>query len=190
MKKSVKLLFVFILAIGLFYPTSNDTASAAFSYKKGDILITDRTSSKGVTGHTAIYIGNGQVLHTSGWKKEPHPTVMTVKKWEERYKKRVKVLRYKSSKVASKAADQAVKAFKGKKIGYKITTNPKNISKTYCSELVWYSYWKAGVTYKISHYSGKNGKTTWIVPAIIMPYEFLETKDYKKNGFTLVDKKY
>ena len=54
MKKITSLLFSFTLAIGLFYPTNNDTASAAFSYKKGDILITDRTSSKGVTGHTAI----------------------------------------------------------------------------------------------------------------------------------------
>ena len=190
MKKIASLLFSFTLAIGLFYPTQQDTASAAFSYKKGDILITDRTSSKGVTGHTAIYIGNNQVLHTSGWKSEPYPTVMTLSKWVKRYDKRVKVLRYKSSKVAGKAADQAVKAFKGKKIKYSITTNPKNISKTYCSELVWYSYWKAGVTYKISHYSGKNGKTTWITPAVIMPYDYLDSKDFKKNGFTLVDKKY
>lgn len=190
MKKHVLLLFTFVLAIGLFYPTNNDTASAAFSYKKGDILITDRTSSKGVTGHAAIYIGGGKVLHTSGWKSEPYPKVMTVKKWEKRYDKRVKVLRYKSSKVASKAADKAVKAFKNKKIKYAVTTNPKNISKTYCSELVWYSYWKAGVTYKINHYSGKNGKTTWIVPAVIMPYDYLDSKDIKKNGFKLVDKKY
>ena len=190
MKKIALLLFSFTLAIGLFYPTNNDTASAAFSYKKGDILITDRTSSKGVTGHTAIYIGKNQVLHTSGWKSEPYPKVMSLSSWLKRYDKRVKVLRYKSSKVAGKAADQAVKAFKNKKIKYSITTNPKNISKTYCSELVWYSYWKAGVTYKISHYSGKNGKTTWIVPTVIMPYDYLDSKDFKKNGFTLVDKKY
>ena len=190
MKKIALLLFSFTLAIGLFYPTNQDTASAAFSYKKGDILITDRTSSKGITGHTAIYIGKNQVLHTSGWKSEPHPKVMSLSSWLKRYDKRVKVLRYKSSKVAGKAADQAVKAFKGKKIKYSITTNPKNISKTYCSELVWYSYWKAGVTYKISHYSGKNGKTTWITPAVIMPYDYLDSKDFKKNGFTLVDKKY
>ena len=53
-------------------------------YKKGDILITERTSSKGITGHVAIYIGNGKVLHTSGWKSEPHPKVMTIKKWSKR----------------------------------------------------------------------------------------------------------
>lgn len=190
MKRIGKLLFVFVLAIGLFYPTNKDTASAAFSYKKGDILITDRTSSKGVTGHAAIYIGNGQVLHTSGWKSEPYPKVMTISKWLKRYDNRVMVLRYKSATVAGKAADQAVKAFKGKKIKYAVSANPKNISKTYCSELVWYSYWKAGVTYKISHYNGKNGKTTWIVPAVIMPYEYLKSKDIKKNGFALVDNKY
>lgn len=190
MKKITALLFSFTLAIGLFYPTNKDTASAAFAYKKGDILITDRTSSKGITGHTAIYIGKNQVLHTSGWKSEPYPKVMSLSSWLKRYDKRVKVLRYKSSKVAGKAADQAVKAFKSKKIKYSITPNPKNISKTYCSELVWYSYWKAGVTYKISHYSGKNGKTTWIVPTVIMPYDYLDSKDFKKNGFTLVDKKY
>ena len=190
MKKSISLLFSFVLAIGLFYPTSNDTASAAFSYKKGDILITDRTSSKGVTGHAAIYIGDGKVLHTSGWKSEPHPKVMTLKKWSKRYENRIKVLRYKNSKTAAKAANMAVKYFKNKKIKYAVTANPKNISKTYCSELVWYSYWKAGVTYKISHYSGKNGKTTWITPSVILPYDYLDSKDFKKNGFKLVDKKY
>ena len=102
-EKQAKLLLVFVLAIGLFYPTNNDTASAAFSYKKGDILITDRTSSKGVTGHAAIYIGGGKVLHTSGWKSEPHPKVMTIKKWSKQDDNRIKVLRYKNSKTATKA---------------------------------------------------------------------------------------
>ena len=190
MKKQAKLLLIFVLAMGLFYPTTKDSASAAFSYKKGDILITDRTSSKGITGHAAIYIGNNQVLHTSGWKSEPYPKVMSLSSWLKRYDKRVKVLRYKSAKVAGKAADQAVKAFKNKKIGYRVTTNPKNISKTYCSELVWYSYWKAGVTYKLNRYAGKTGKTTWHVPTIITPYDYLDSKDIKKNGFSLVDKKY
>ena len=190
MKKRALLLFSLVLVISLFAPMGGESASAAFSYKKGDILITDSTSSKGITGHTAIFIGGGKVLHTSGWKSEPYPTVMKIKDWEKRYKKRVKVLRHKNAKTAAKAADQAVKAFKGKKIKYLITTNPKNIKKTYCSELVWYSYWKAGVTYKISHYSGKNGKTTWITPATILPYDYLDSKDFKKNGFKLVDKKY
>lgn len=167
MKKQAKLLLIFVLAIGLFYPTNQDTASAAFSYKKGDILITDRTSSKGITGHVAIYIGDGKVLHTSGWKSEPHPKVMTVKKWSKRYNNIIKVLRHKNSKTAAKAASMAVKHFKDKKIKYSITTNPKNISKTYCSELVWYSYWKAGVTYKLNRYTGKTGKTTWHLPTII-----------------------
>lgn len=189
MKKIVLLLFSVVLVTSLF-PTSNNTASAAFSYKKGDILITDQTSSSGITGHTAIFIGSGKVMNMSGWKSEPHPRVMTIKEWEKRHKKRVKVLRYKSAKVASKAADQAVKYFKGKKIKYQITTNPKNISKTYCSELVWYSYYKAGVTYKLNRYTGKTGKTTWHVPSVIMPYDYLDAKDIKKNGFTLVDKKY
>ena len=84
MKKQDKLILVFVLAIGLFYPTNNDTASVAFFYKKGDILITERTSSKGITGHAAIYIGGGKLLHTSGWKSEPHPKVMTIKKWSKR----------------------------------------------------------------------------------------------------------
>lgn len=190
MKKIASLLFSFTLAIGLFYPTNNDTASAAFQYKKGDILITDRTSSKGLTGHVAIYIGNNKVLHTSGWKSEPVPKVMTLSKWLKRYDKRVKVLRHKNTKTATKAANMAVKYFKDKKIKYAITTNPKNISKTYCSELVWYSYWKAGVTYKLNRYTGKTGKTTWHVPTIIKPYDYLDAKDIKKNGFTLVDKKY
>lgn len=61
----------------------------------------------------------------------------------------------------------AVKYFKGKKITYWISENQKNINKTYRSELVWYSYWKAGVTYKIPAASLKG----WKYPSVIRPYD-------------------
>ena len=191
MKKFISLLFTLVLVTGLFTPMSNHTAEAAFSYKKGDILITNETSSKGILGHAAIYVGNGKVLHTSGWKSEPYPKYMTIKDWEGRYKKKVKVLRYKNAKTASKAADQAVKYFKGKKkIPYGFTPAPTNMYKTYCSQLVWYSYYKAGVSYKTWIYNSKQDKHFWQVPSLIKPYQFTDYGNYSKNGFKLVDSKY
>jgi len=86
------------------------------------------------------------------------------------------VLRHKNSKTAAKAASMATKYFKDKKIKYSITANPKNISKTYCSELVWYSYWKVGVTYKLNRYTGKTGKISLHLPTIIKQYDYLDAK--------------
>lgn len=187
MKRTVKFLLSFVLVISLFYPLSSSETEAAFKYKKGDILITDTTSSKGVLGHSAIYIGDNKVLHTSGWKKEPYPTIMSLKNWTKRYKERVKVVRYNDSKKAEKAADMAVKYFKDKKIKYKVTENPKDIDpNTYCSELVWYSYYKAGVTFKVPVASIKG----WRVPDIIKPNDYLFKSSVEHNKFKIVDNKY
>ena len=192
----MKILFSFVLVASLFYPLTNNKAEAAntigdyygFKYKKGDILITDSTSAKGIVGHTGIYIGNNQVLHTSGWKSEPWPRVMSLKDWVDRYKKRVKVVRYSDSSKAAKAADNAVKYFKGKKIGYRVTENPRDIDPyTYCSEIVWYSYWKAGVTFKYPA-ANING---WKIPPTIKPYDYTNTTLLKiQPKFKVVDNKF
>lgn len=188
MGRTLKLLLSFVLITSILFPLGSSKTEAAFKYKKGDILITDSTSSKGITGHTGIYIGNNTVLHTSGWKSEPYPKTMSLKNWKKRYKNRVKVLRYSDSKKASKAADMAVKYFKGKKIKYRVTENPKDINPyTYCSELVWFSYWKAGVTYKIPAANIKG----WRHPSVIKPYDFASTEYHKiQKKWKMVDNKY
>lgn len=75
----------------------------------------------------------------------------------------------------------AVKYFKGKKITYWISENQKNINKTYRSELVWYSYWKAGVTYKIPASLKKRGIILPLFPCPALLTDHYILFDYKYN---------
>ncbi|MBM7645665.1 uncharacterized protein YycO [Scopulibacillus daqui] len=142
MGKIIKPIIIFALLFNLVFIV-HPPKSHATSYKTGDIFITKSTSSKGLTGHTGIAISSKTILHTSGRKGEPYPKTISIKDWNRRHPK-TKVIRPKSSSLGSNAASKAKKYFYKKKIPYAITTNPKNIKKTYCSELVWYSYYKAG----------------------------------------------
>ena len=159
---------------------------AAIANKPGDIIITNSTSSKGITGHIGIYIDSTTILHTSGWKSEPYPTTISEKKWHERYAKS-KVIRPTSSKLGQDAAKMAKKYFKDKKINYKITANPKDINpNTYCSELVWYSYYKAGKQFKVFD----QAMGMYMTPSIIKPYAYLESNNVSHNGFKFIDNKW
>lgn len=154
----------------------------AVSYKKGDILITNSTIFFGITGHTGIVIESDKILHTSGRKDEPYPDVLTIAQWNKRYPQ-TKVARPNSSSLGESAAAKAVQYFHKKKINYMITPNPTDLSNTYCSELVWYSYYKAGKDFKV--YSNLDGKYTR--PSIIAPYDFLGSLTLSYNGFKLID---
>lgn len=184
--KKVVVSFLALIFILSFNP--NIKVEAAIANKPGDIIVTNGTSLKGISGHIGIYIDSKTILHTSGRKSEPWPKKISEKDWHSRYKKS-KVIRPKSSASGKKAAQMAKKYFVGKHIPYRITTNPKNISKIYCSELVWYSYYKAGKQFKTARYTN-SGKKIWQNPGIIEPYDFLR-KDYvSHNGFKFIDNKW
>ena len=104
------------------------------------------------------------------------------------------MVRYKDAEKAKKAADMGVKYFKDKKIKYRVTPNPKDIDPyTYCSELVWYSYWKAGVSWQQIVISPRGDRTYWITPgagSLVEPYEFLTNINVSHNGFEIVDNKF
>lgn len=167
-------------------------SAQALSNKPGDIIITKNTSSKGILGHTGIFIGSNQILHTSGRKSEPYPIIFTKKEWEKRYGNS-KVIRPKSAKLGKKAADKAISTFTkydkkkkkrvGKHIPYNISSNLKDIKEIYCSELVWYSYYKAGKSYKVSApYYG------FAEPMIMEPYDYIKPTLVDYNDFKFVDK--
>jgi len=188
MKKIAKLVIMFtVILSSLSLATTANFASAATSYKAGDIFITKSTSSKGVAGHSAIAINSTTLLHTSGWKSEPYPKEISIKDFLKRYPK-TKVIRPSSSTVGTKAAQNATKYFKGKKIPYEVTTNPTNIKKTYCSELVWYAYYKSGKTFKV--FNPGSQVNTWITPSYIRPYDFSDQTNMSHNGFKWVDSKW
>ncbi|WP_144704984.1 hypothetical protein [Fictibacillus phosphorivorans] len=180
--KSYKLvvltLFLVLVSVTAFPGIS---AKAAINNKPGDIIITNSTSSSGIVGHSGIYITDTTILHTSGWKSEPYPTVLTESQWHSRYEKS-KVVRSSSSTLGKNAANKAIYYFKGKKITYKITSGPTNIASTYCSELVWYSYYKAGKTFKTRNSSG-----SFYQPTSPTPYNFIDKFNVSHNGFTFID---
>lgn len=157
---------------------------AAISNKPGDIIITNSTSGSGIVGHSGIYIDATHILHASGWKSEPYPKVITEKSWHARYKQS-KVVRSTSSTIGKKAADKAKYYFQNKKIPYKVSRNPTNITNTYCSELIWYSYYKAGKTIKTRNSSGFFQPKEYV-----KPYDFINYSIMDYNNLKYVDNKW
>lgn len=175
---------IFLLSTIFLFTIHLTTAQAKnISNKAGDIIITKSTSSSGITGHVGIYISPTTILHTSGWKTEPYPKLISESEWHDRYAKS-KVVRPNSSTLGTKAANRAMTVFHtDKAIPYKITTGVTNIKETYCSELVWYSYYKAGLDYLT--YNGT--ARLFARPSIITPYDYTNVANLKKNGFTMID---
>ncbi len=124
------------------------TATRGPALKKGDILVSNGTSSFGLTGHAGIAISSSQVLHIPG--KNSNPLVISTKQWQDRYgivrgqkegnNTHTKVYRVGSTANAGKAAEWAESNYKGKKYGYGVTTNLLSKDPTYCSKIVWQAY--------------------------------------------------
>lgn len=173
---------------------SENETGGGFKYKAGDILVTKNTnpqgSGQGLLGHTGIVLDSKYILHHSGWDGErDSATIMTIEDWKIRYKNNVKgkkltlkVVRPNDSKLGAKAAQIAKDTFYKKNISYKVTTGPTDIDPyTYCSELVWYSYWKAGKEWKV--YSPRGVYTRPTLPG---PYDFVNSKNLNYNKFKIV----
>ncbi|MFD4707005.1 hypothetical protein ACFWM3_19360 [Gottfriedia sp. NPDC058432] len=177
--KIILSLITIIFCLSIWCPNEG---AASFSYKPGDILVTDDAGVKGLVGHSGIVINATQLLHIQG--PGYYPKVINISTWTKNYKTTY-VARHHNAAVGSNAAQKAIRYFKDKKIAYKITTNPTDIDPyTYCSEIVWYSYWKAGLEYKIPE-SSPNGRV-WKRPGIIKPYDFKNSFISGYNGFSLV----
>ncbi|QFK72617.1 hypothetical protein F7984_15990 [Pradoshia sp. D12] len=186
MRKFYKTAFAFLLVTFFIFSTQLTSTKAAINNKPGDIIITRDTSASGITGHIGIYIDSTNILHTSGWKSEPYPRVISESKWHERYEKGSKVVRPNSSTLGQKAANKAKTYFKDKKIPYSLTSGVTNISSTYCSELVWYSYYKAGKSYKAYNSTAR----VYGIPSRILPYAYTNVANLEYNGFKWVDNKW
>lgn len=141
------------------------TLASGPELKKGDILISNGTSSKGLTGHAGIAISKNKVLHIAGPGKKVQ--VVSVSTWQKTYgivkgqadgKTKTKVYRPKSTKNAKKAADWAEKNYKGKNYKYGTGRKLSDKNPTYCSKIVWQAYDSVNAVDK-----PKN--------TIVMPYE-------------------
>lgn len=182
-----KVLTSLVLSTAIFGSLAPAQTEAALKYKAGDILITKSTSSYGLTGHTGIMLNGSTALHIQ--KPGTYPKKISIKSWLKKYPK-TKVVRPKSDTIGPKAAKKASSSFVDKKIGYRITMGPTSIKYTYCSEIVWYSYYKAGKKFMIYHQGSDHVPAYWMEPNIIKPYDFINEHYLAHNGFKFVDNKW
>lgn len=110
--------------------------------QKGDVLVTNGTSSFGLTGHTGIAIGEDSILHIRGVDELVevqdrdgffHDYVKDFYKW-------IKVYRPDNSRFGEMASDWAEKTYKNSNSKYKITTDINSTNETYCSKIVFQAY--------------------------------------------------
>lgn len=150
------------------YSSDATMARASFTPKKGDVIITNGTSSAGILGHAGIATSSSQILHIAG--KGENPKTISFTKWHSDYTNKdrtswTKVYRHNSSMVANAAANWAVNTYSGSNAEYKITGNLASTDVTYCSKIVWQAYYYGPVP------SEANGPTL----GYRLPYDLPDT---------------
>lgn len=116
---------------------------SSVSLKAGDILVSNSTSSAGLTGHAGIALNSNQILHIRGVGHKPE--VVSKSKWIQDYGydgtgKHTRVYRHSSSTVASGAAAMGSMLYKDKNYEYGVTTSLYSVNPTYCSKIAWHAY--------------------------------------------------
>lgn len=110
----------------------------------GDILMTNGTSSFGLTGHAAIANSSSNIIHIEGIGKKASVITKTkfINKYKDGGKNWIRVYRHKTTSNGRKAANWAYsKYISNQNHVYKITTNRATTSETYCSKIVWQAYY-------------------------------------------------
>ncbi|EFM0818568.1 hypothetical protein K1804_002926 [Listeria monocytogenes] len=144
-----KFLLVFALSFVMFLCFTGVTAHA-YSMKKGDIYVTNATSSKGLTGHAGIAISSTKILHIPGGGATTK--LYTLSQWKSAYtgsKGDTWVYRPSSTSIASKAGNWAYSHYWNKNMGSSQTIKPKYglggsrfaTNPTYCSKIVYQAYY-------------------------------------------------
>ncbi|MFB4212872.1 peptidoglycan amidohydrolase family protein [Shouchella sp. JSM 1781072] len=141
--------------------------NAQYVPKKGDIVVTSSTSASGVAGHAGIFRDNLHIIHfqskAAGIKND------TWSQWKSKYPK-TKVLRP-SEANRSKANVWVTNNYyiKNKQPTYKINTELAKTNPSYCSKIVWQSYW----------YGAGSSVVRQPTAGVIVPYA-LEASFYSK----------
>lgn len=124
------------------YDYSNSKTSEIPNLKKGDILITNGTSSFGLTGHSGIAIGEDIILHIAGPNQNPETQNRSqfytnyIDDWNDW----IKIYRPYNSLYGENAANWAEKTYKNSNATYKINEDLYSTDETYCSKIVFQAY--------------------------------------------------
>lgn len=176
--------FAFMALVASLF-VANSTQAA--SYKEGDILITSSTRFWGFTGHAGIVgrsaDGNLYAVHIPGPGKPIQK--ITLSSWESKYPK-TEIWRHNDSKAAEKAGQKSMDfvRYYGTGTAYvapysifsKAGLTYADKSETYCSKLVWQSYYY-GPGFNLGFNPSGSG--------IIAPYSLRGLMNMKKVGGSL-----
>ncbi|KYG30038.1 YiiX/YebB-like N1pC/P60 family cysteine hydrolase [Alkalihalobacillus trypoxylicola] len=166
--------FSLIIALFLFAGSS-----LAYDYpngtkaRTGDILVTNETSSKGLTGHVAIAINADQYIDTRG--PGDTPTIRQLSDWFKRYTN-TKVVRP-NDQAAARSAGQYAATYHNSGIPYKVNFELLDNSYIYCSKLVWQAYAFTGNVLTTGIEMAMDGRIN-----MYAPYNFLHKKNYANGG--------
>lgn len=152
MKRSLKLGAVILSVFFLLsvFPVSSFAATyyppGGIVASPGDILVTNNTSSSGLTGHAGIVNSNLTVSTIDGYGL--HPTTHSLTTWFNSNPNTV-VVRYVGSnystinpKAGKWAADYVAQH---PNATYGLVNQFKDLNETYCSKIPWQSFWSYGV---------------------------------------------
>lgn len=154
------------------FSMTGGSGGGGYSLKKGDILISNRTSSSGLTGHAGIAIGTVHILSIPGYNSRTQ--LYTLSQWAKSYGNTTKVYREADSSVAADAAHWAYQhLYVDKRPYYNLSPSWTSTATEYCSKIVYQGY-----------YYGTGDKNVVLsavsVGAYILPYALPNYFIYKK----------
>lgn len=144
--------------------------------KVGDVLVTNGTSSGGLTGHAGIVTSNYTVATIDGYGGNPYE--QNFYSWHNKWSSNgnwTKVVRYKDSSVATKAGTWAydyVHQHSDATYSLSLLYSLSDLSHVYCSKIPWLAYYSYGVS---MGYSG------W-EKAIYTPYMWIDGSPDSAHG--------
>ncbi|WP_242586693.1 CHAP domain-containing protein [Candidatus Enterococcus ikei] len=144
-------------------PVIPEARNVAGSPMAGDILVTNATSSNGLTGHAGIFLADGNILSIEGYGQKP--TVRGIFSWMQNTKKLApnswtKVYRPNSTFYRNLAAGKwGNDNIRDKNYSYGFSGNRFDLNPTYCSKIVMQCY----------YFANKKGEHM-VIPSIISPY--------------------
>ncbi|WP_156807454.1 hypothetical protein [Effusibacillus pohliae] len=105
----------------------------------GEMLVTNSTSSAGLTGHSGIVTSNFKVAHIAGYGY--HPEELTLDQWFARYPNTKRVRNNTTSTALYIGRWAASYVSQYPYANYGLATKLQGMDPTYCSKIVWQSYY-------------------------------------------------
>ncbi|OKP99644.1 hypothetical protein [Paenibacillus sp. P46E] len=146
------------------------------SIEGGDVLITNNTSSAGLTGHAGIVTdATGNIASIAGYGY--HPAMQSLATWFGNNPNTI-VIRNSNTSLAHSAGSWAASYVSlHSSASYGLVNNLLNLNEVYCSKIPWLAYYSFGLNV--------GGKYT-VGYDITLPYEWKDYGQFNQFGFSKV----